>query len=202
MEKKSQDNVVMLSNVRLAFPQLWDPTQVNGEGKPAFSAAFLMTPNHPDIAKMKNAIREVAQAKWGEKAADILKALIAGDKVCLHNGDLKSNYDGFAGNQYVSARSYVRPLVIGQDRSPLAESDGKPYAGCYVNAQIALWAQQNNYGKRINAQLRGVQFLRDGDAFGGGGVAQADEFEVVDDSADAAAPTGNDAWDGEYDDLT
>lgn len=183
----------MLKNVRLAFPQLWTPTQVNGEGKPAFSAAFLLTPGHPDIETMKKAIREVAIGKWGAKAQDILKALIAGDKVCLHNGDLKSNYDGFAGNQYVSARSYVRPLVIGQDRSPLAEEDGKPYAGCYVNAQVALWAQQNNYGKRVNAQLRGVQFLRDGDAFGGGSVAKPDEFDTVDDSADGAAPA-DDGW--------
>ena len=112
MTDKQQDNIVMLTNVRLAFPQLWTPDQVNGEGKPAFSAAFLMTPGHPSIDLVRKAITEVAEAKWGAKAGDILKALIAGDKVCLHNGDLKSNYDGFAGNQYVSARSYVRPLVV------------------------------------------------------------------------------------------
>lgn len=198
MTDNTQDHIVMLKNVRLAFPQLWTPTQVNGEGKPAFSAAFLMTPDHPDIATMKAAIREVAVSKWGEKAPEILKALIAGDKVCLHNGDLKSNYDGFAGNQYVSARTYVRPLVIAQDRSALAEEDGKPYAGCYVNAQIALWAQQNNYGKRVNAQLRGVQFVRDGDAFGGGGVANADDFEEVDNSADGAAPAADGWGDDDY----
>lgn len=191
-EKTQQDNIVMLNNVRLAFPALFNAKQVNGEGKPAFSAAFIMPPEHPDISKLKKAIQEVATAKWGEKAPAILKALIAGDKLCLHDGDLKANYDGFPGNKYVSARSPVRPLVIGQDRSPLAEEDGKPYAGCYVNAQIALWAQDNNYGKRINAQLRGVQFLRDGDAFGGGGVAAPDEFGVVDDSADGDAPWGDD----------
>lgn len=196
-EQKQQDHIVMLSNVRLAFPQLWTATQVNGEGKPAFSAAFLMPPDHPDIGKLRAAISAVANAKWGEKGAEILKALIAGDRICLHDGDAKSNYDGFAGNKYVSARSQTRPLVIAQDRSALAEEDGKPYAGCYVNAQIALWAQANNYGKRVNAQLRGVQFLRDGDAFGGGGVASADEFEVVEGAgADAEAPVAGDDWGG------
>jgi hypothetical protein len=46
-----------------------------------------------------------------------------------------------------------------------------------VNASIELWCQDNNYGKRINASLRGVQFLKDGEAFAGGGVANADEFD-------------------------
>lgn len=201
-EQKQQDNVIMLSNVRLAFPNLFTATQVNGEGKAAFSASFLLTPDHPDVAKLRAAISEVAQAKWGEKASEILKALIAGDKVCLHNGDAKSNYDGFAGNLYVGARSYVRPLVIAQDRSPLAEEDGKPYSGSYVNAQVALWAQANNFGKRVNAQLRGVQFLRDGEAFGGGAVAQADEFDVVEGAdADGDAPAVPDVSTEDWGDL-
>lgn len=195
-EQKTEDHVIMLSNVRLAFPELYVAKQVNGEGKAAFSACFLMPPEHPDIAKVKAAIAAVATAKWGEKVSEILPLLVAGDKVCLHSGDAKANYDGFAGHLYVSARSYVRPLTIAQDRSPLTQEDGKPYSGCYVNAQLAFWAQQNTYGKRVNAQLRGVQFLKDGDAFGGGAVAQPDEFDVVDNSADGEAPAAVDtaAW--------
>ena len=196
-EQKKQDSVVMLNNVRAAFLQVFTAVRVNDEGKPAFSGAFLMPPDHPDIPKVRAAIAAVARAKWGDEADEILKVMIATDKVCLHNGDLKRNYDGFAGNMYVSARSPSRPLVIAQDRTPLVEEDGKPYSGSYVNAQVALWAQDNKYGKRVNAQLRGVQFLRDGDAFGGGGVAQADEFEVVEGaSADADAPEApvSDDW--------
>jgi hypothetical protein len=77
----------------------------------------------------------------------------------------------------VSARSATRPLVIDKDKSPLTEQDGKPYAGCFVNASVELWPQDNNYGKRVNASLRGVQFFRDGDAFAGGGAASEDEFD-------------------------
>lgn len=196
-EKKVEDHVIMLPDVRMAFPQIFTPSQVNNEGKPAFSGSFLFPPTHPVVVLIQRAIAKVANAKWGEKGPEILKALIAGDKVCLHNGDAKSNYDGFVGNLFVSARSPTRPLVIAQDRSPLVEADGKPYSGCYVNAQIALWAQANNFGKRVNAQLRGVQFLRDGEAFGGGAVAQADEFDVVEGAeADADAPEAlGGAWD-------
>jgi len=197
-EKKVEDHVIMLPDVRIAFPQIFTPSQVNNEGKPAFSGSFLFPPDHPVVVLIQRAIAKVANAKWGEKGPEILKALIAGDKVCLHNGDAKSNYDGFVGNLFVSARSPTRPLVIAQDRSPLVEADGKLYSGCYVNAQIALWAQpaSNPGGKRVNAQLRGVQFLRDGEAFGGGAVAQADEFDVVEGAeADAAAPEAPSAAD-------
>jgi len=114
------------------------------------------------------------------KAPDILKALRASGKVALRNGDEKSHYSGFAGNLYISARNAVRPTVIDANKSPLTVADGRPYAGCYVNAVIDLWAQDNAYGKRINASLSGVQFVRDGEAFSGGGAASVDEFESVD----------------------
>lgn len=175
-----------LNNVRLAFPVLFEAKTVNGEGKPAFSASFLIDPSDPRIKVLNEAVEQIAKEKWGAKADAVLKQMRAQDKVCLHDGDLKANYDGFPGTLYVSARSATRPLIIDKDRSPLAEADGKPYAGCYVNASIELWAQDNNYGKRVNAGLRGVQFLRDGDAFAGGGAASEDEFDDITEGAAAA----------------
>lgn len=176
---------VKLTNVRLAFPVLFEAKTVNGEGKPAFSASFLLDPADPQVKALNQAIEQVAKDKWGAKAEAILKQMRAQDKVALHDGDLKANYDGFPGNLYVSARSATRPLVIDKDKSPLTEQDGKPYAGCFVNASIELWPQDNNYGKRVNASLRGVQFFRDGDAFAGGGVASEDEFDDISSGATA-----------------
>ena len=170
---------VKLNNVRLSFPQLFEAKTVNGEGKPAFSAAFLINPKDPQVAAINAAIDAVAKEKWGAKAEANLKAMRAADKVCLHSGDLKSNYDGFEGNLYISARNSMRPLVIDVNKSPLTEQDGKPYAGCFVNASLELWAQDNNYGKRVNATLMGVQFYKDGESFTGGGVADADDFDDV-----------------------
>lgn len=176
---------VKLTNVRLAFPVLFEAKTVNGEGKPAFSASFLLDPADPQVKALNQAIEQVAKDKWGAKAEAILKQMRAQDKVALHDGDLKANYDGFPGNLYVSARSATRPLVIDKDKSPLTEQDGKPYAGCFVNASIELWPQDNNYGKRVNAGLRGVQFFRDGDAFAGGGAASEDEFDDISSGATA-----------------
>lgn len=177
--------LIKLNNVRLAFPQLWQAKTVNGEGEPAFSAVLLLKADDPQIKVLEAAFTELAKERWGAKAEAMLKTIKSKDGFCLHDGDLKEAYDGFAGHMYVSARNKVRPLVINADKSPLVEQDGKPYAGCYVNASIDLWAQDNNYGKRINASLRGVQFVRDGEAFAGGGAASEDEFDDIATGADA-----------------
>jgi hypothetical protein len=168
---------IKLNAVRLSFPQLFEAKTVNGEGKPAFSASFLIDPKDPQVAVINNAINAVAAEKWGAKAEAMLKTIRAADKTCLHSGDLKSNYDGFEGMLYISARNAIKPLVVDTNRSPLTEQDGKPYAGCYVNVSLELWPQDNNYGKRINATLMGVQFYKDGESFVGGGVASEDDFD-------------------------
>jgi hypothetical protein len=168
---------IKLNAVRLSFPQLFEAKTVNGEGKPAFSAAFLISPRDPQIAMINTAISSVAAEKWGAKADAILKTIRAADKTCLHSGDLKSNYDGFEGMMYISARNPLKPSVVDTNKSPLVAEDGRPYAGCYVNAVLELWTQDNNYGKRVNATLMGVQFYKDGESFVGGGVADADDFD-------------------------
>lgn len=168
---------IKLNAVRLSFPQLFEAKTVNGEGKPAFSAAFLISPKDPQIAMINTAITTVAAEKWGAKADAILKTIRAADKTCLHSGDLKANYDGFEGMMYISARNPLKPSVVDTNRSPLVAEDGRPYAGCYVNAVLELWTQDNNYGKRVNATLMGVQFYKDGESFVGGGVADADDFD-------------------------
>ena len=176
---------VMLNNVRLAFPQLFEAKQVNGEGDPAFSAAFLIEPGSANVKAVEAAIAAAAQEKFGAKALDVLAQMRKADKTCLHDGNNKPDLDGYADMLYVSARTKARPLVLGQDKSPLTVADGKPYGGCYVNASLDIWAQDNKFGKRINAQLRGVQFVRDGESFAGGGAASEDEFAPVTEGADA-----------------
>ena len=118
-----------------------------------------------------------------------LKEIETKDRMALHDGDTKGDYEGYAGNYFISARNKTRPTIFDRDgKTPLVQADGKPYAGCYVNAAIELWCQDNNYGKRINASLRGVQFLKDGEAFAGGGVASEDDFEDLSADEEGADP--------------
>lgn len=176
---------VHLNNVRLTFPQVFEAKAVNGQGEPKFSAAFLFPRSHPQVAEIAKAIESVAATKWGVKAADMLKQLKAADRLPVHDGDGKGDYDGYIGNLFINASNKVRPLVIDGNRAPLTAAEGKPYSGCYVNAIIEIWPQDNQFGKRVNASLLGVQFLRDGERLAGGSVAAADDFEAI---PEATAP--------------
>jgi hypothetical protein len=181
---------VQLNDVRLSFAQaLFEAQQVQGQGEKKFSASFLFPPNHPCVAAIKDAMKKVATEKWGAKAGEVFAALKAGDKLCLHDGDSKPQYEGYKGNLFLNASNKIRPLVIDGNKSPLDASSGKPYSGCYVNAVIELWPQANKFGQRINASLQGVQFLRDGQRLSGGGVASADDFQAIPD-AEANAAVG------------
>jgi hypothetical protein len=176
---------IHLKNVRLAFPQLWEPKQVNGQGEPAYSASLLLSPDDPQADTVNALIDKVGEARWGAKAKTVLATLRGTDKVALHDGDTKAEYTGFEGMYFISARSKVAPLVINSDRTPLLANSGRPYAGCYVNAIVELWAQDNQFGKRVNASLKGIQFWRDGEAFAGTPPANIDDFDdcSVDDGA-------------------
>lgn len=181
---------------RIAFAQhLFEAGTVGADpkSKPSYSSTFLFPPTHPVIAELRAAEEAVAKEKWGPKADAILKEIRANNRGVVHDGDTKASYDGFAGNMFVSARSDARPTVVDRDRSPLVAADGKVYSGCYTNGQVEVWAQDNSFGKRINAQLLGVQFSRDGDSFGAGAPPAApDDF----DDLSAAPDAGSSLMDG------
>lgn len=176
---------IMLRNVRLAFPNIFEP-KANDSGVLTFSAALILPPDHAQLAEIQAKMDEVGQAKWLDKWAATKRLLEKQDRLAVHDGDLKAKYDGYAGNLFINAnaKDTQRPTVINQNRSPLTARDGVIYAGCYVNASLDFWAQKDHPkgGSRINAQLRGIQFLRDGDSFSAGRPADADEFDEIEGS--------------------
>ena len=165
---------IKLQNVRLSFPSLFRKAVFNGE-ETKFEGTFLLhKEDHADtIAEIEAAIKA--------KIKDDLKgAKLPADKLCLKDGD-DIEYDGYAGHMSIKASNNKRPMVIDRDKTTLTEDDNRIYAGCYVNAMIELWAQNNSYGKRINANLLGVQFFKDGEPFADGVTASADDFDAFDD---------------------
>lgn len=206
--KKAKQVKVHLKNVRASFLHCFVAQVGEDENgnptKPAYTGHFLFDKEHPAFKEIRQAMVAVAKAKFGDaNGVEVLKALMKKDKVCLRDGNSKMDPDGnvmegYGGMQYLSARSAVKPKVVDRDRNvTLTEKDGRPYSGCYVNAIVAIWAQTGKFGKRINAQLQGVQFVKDGDAFGSGRAASADEFDSLEDEFSDDIP-----FDGDDDDLT
>lgn len=186
---------IMLKNVRLSFAQnLTTAGTIPGSGadaKPKFNCGLLLGPDHPQLAEIEKKMQAVAKEQWKDKAPAEYKALQKADRLALHDGDLKPNYDGYPGNFFLSpsANENARPTYLGgaDGTTPLDAKDAAKlfYGGCYVNASIELWAQDNQWGKRVNATLRGIQFLRHGDAFAASRPADSSEFEAIEGGADA-----------------
>lgn len=163
---------IKLSNVRLSFPSIFKRSEFNGEqGK--FEATFLL--NKETQADQIRMLEDRVQKMLAEA-----KMKVSPDKICMKDGDF-IDYDGYAGHVSIKASTNRRPTVIDRDKTPLVEDDNKPYAGAFVNAIIDFWLQDNSYGKRVNANLFGVQFFKDGEAFGSGDVDVTDDFDDYDD---------------------
>ena len=167
---------IQLAGVRLSFPDLFDPRPFKPGDTPKYKATFLIAKDSPQIKKIEEAITTVAKAKWPKDYAKVLNSIKGNaNKCCFQDGDNKS-YDGYDGMMAVSASNKTRPGIYDRDKSPLTKDDGRPYAGCFVNAVIEFFAYDNS-GNGIAASLSGVQFFKDGEAFAGGRPASADEFE-------------------------
>jgi hypothetical protein len=166
---------IKIPSARLSFPSLFNMASFGGESTGKFEATFIL--DKKEHAKQIEEI-EGAIAKLQKE----LKVKLASDKLCLKDGDEMERPE-YQGKMTIKASTKKRPMVINRDKTPITEDDNVVYAGCYVNAIITLWAQNNSYGKRVNAQLDGVQFVRDGEPFGDGGIS-VDQFDGFDDGDD------------------
>lgn len=182
---------MLIKNARLSFPSIFVATSFQPDQPKKFSATFIIPKDDPQVAEIKAEIERVAKDKWGAKAPEILQQLRAQTKLCLRDGAEKASMDGFGEDTvFVSSSNDKRPGVFDRDRTPLSQEDGRIYGGCRVNGNVEIWAQENKYGKRINASLKGVQFVADDTPFGGGGVpATADDFPALEEET-----AGADDW--------
>lgn len=167
---------IKIKNARLSFPSLFKTAKFGGDDTGKYEATFILDKDeHADIiAEIQGAMTKLMK--------DELKGKVPSDKLCLKDGD-DSGRAEMANCYTIKASTKKRPLVLHRDKSPITEDDNVVYAGCYVNAIVTLWAQNNQWGKRINAQLDGVQFCRDGHPFGDGAVT-VDEFDAFGDDSE------------------
>ena len=182
---------VFLKNVRatftnsLVFPQ---PFEGQPNSKPSHNCQFLIEPDSPNNKLLQEVMSAVAKDKWAAKGAATLKSL-ENSKRCLKDVGFK-DYNGYEGMASVSAsrdpkdgapKLYTRrPPKVNGEFVPDITTDGVIYSGCYVNATLDIWAQDNKFGKAIRATLINVQFIADGENLGGTAVATSEgimEFE-------------------------
>lgn len=158
--------ITKIMDARLSFPSLFEPTAFK-DGAPSFNATFLVPKGSAMAKQIESDYRATAKEKWGAKADAVVSSIQGNsNRFCVQDGDAVGR-DGYKGMLVVKAKSQARPRVVDRNGSPLVAADGRPYAGCYVNASIEFFGYDNP-GKGISAQLRAVAFNRDGDSFAGG----------------------------------
>lgn len=170
----------LLTNVRLSFPNVFEKGSYDGK-ETKYEATFLIPKSDTDtIAMIKKHAKTALLEKFGS-ADKIPKAITQPDKFCLRDGD-GVDYDGYAGHWSFKASNKGRPCTLDRNKNPITPESGLLYAGCYVDASVEIWIQNNSGekgGKRINANLFAVRHRKDGEPFGAGSVPAgvADDFE-------------------------
>ena len=174
---------IILKNVTIAYPQLFEAREFKkGDGRPRWSATFLIEKGSDNDKAIMAAIEAVAKDSFGPKHAQMLKS-IEGVKqqMCYIDGDRKG--ESFAGRMVLSCHRQMKtkagdnkpPLVIGRDKQPVVDP-GKVFSGCTVNARVDFWGQTGeNPGMRCSFDV--VQYVQDGDPIGT--VVTADGFDAL-----------------------
>jgi hypothetical protein len=201
--------VIYLSDVRLSFPHLVEPQRTTNEQtgvvRVSYSVELIMPADHPGFKEFTQKYGELALAKWGEHAQNVMKLIQADRKLrCYGEGNEKVNkktfepYDGYAGNVYITAGRSTPPQIIQDNGSPIDPNDTmaygqltrKMYGGCHVNVAIKPWLQDNKHGRGVRCELIAVQFAKDDDAFGGGVTDASGMFGATGQSTPTVEPTG------------
>ncbi len=188
---------VFLKHVRISFiERLWTPGEyLAGDGRFRRSSTFIIEPDSENAKKLKEAISEVAAEAWKSKAQTMLDKL-QGDpqKFCVIKDKTNSMgevYDGFENMLALTANRAEKQgpvLVVARDgRTVLAEGSGVIYGGCFVNANVEIYAQSTKH-PGVRCSLLGVQFDSDGEAFTGGS-GPIESFKDLTDGADAGEMT-------------
>ena len=190
------DGTILLKNVRLSYPWLFTAQENkadDGTLTKSYSVTGLMPKEtHEDAKKML--VRAInALLLEHNKTKQNPKGSIPSDKKFCRDGDPKDEDDAGkpenAGMWVVATRESKKPILLDKFKDPatgkprrLTDADKeKLYGGCWGNILIRPWFQDNKYGKRVNAGISVVQFVKNDTPFGTGRISDDD----VDDTFDA-----------------
>lgn len=198
---------IMITNARLSFPHLVEPHAPgnNPQAKKSFSADFILEPDSADWQAVQQRIQDLAVAAWAEQAQAILQMIYQDRRQRFFGtGDEKIDknsmqpYNGYAGKVYVSGKRDQQPQMIktnGAAADPANTMECQQlarsmYGGCYVNAAIRPWIQDNQHGRGVRCELIAVQFSKDGEAFGEAVTDASGMFGAVQGASTAPSPAG------------
>ena len=190
------NKTIVIKEVRIAFcDNLVKAGKATPESKARFGANFIIQ-DAAGLKLVQDTVAEIGKAEFNGKPP-------TGKDCSFRDGDTATDkdgnvYNGFEGKWFVAAyrrEDQFAPVVVDQRKQKVQPGDEFfPRAGDYVNVKVQFYSQngkndkKNAYGKKINASLEAVQFVRRGESFGGSTPPTDDGFEEVpfDDGDDIA----------------
>lgn len=192
--KKTEIAGILIENGRLSFDDLYEPTASVEGGRLKYRCNIIIDPTTDtgkrNIKKIENLIRQVELDKFKKSPAtyktDDRKCFVDGDS-CV-NQKTNEVYDGYAGMMILKAANDKRVAVVNRDLTPLVAEDGVTYAGCYCNFFIRIYGVTgaDKGGNGLFASLETVQFVKDGEPFGGAPVDPKSVFKNLEKDSDSA----------------
>lgn len=204
---KTASKVLKLTNVRLSFaaidkPKGFPPRPGETPKPPKFQGTALLDPATKEHAALIEAIKaeatRVAKEKWGDnvETKKLVLCFGKGDKKAVdEDGEVNETYAAYKGKFFLAAASELKPLVANRAGRVIEKGDPSfPYSGCYVNMNVTLYAWDYAAAKRkgISAELRSLQYVSEGEAFGRGPVDPEDEFEPLPEGEGSGATESDD----------
>lgn len=174
------DGLIKIIGVRFSYPHLDKPYKGDGDqGEAKYGLVGMMPKGTHEAAKKLIDERIAALLKENK-----VKALPA-DKKFIRDGD-DSGREEYEGHWTVSARESRRPPLRDRSNQVVEPEDAKEVfqPGFWGDILIRPWYQNNKFGKRVNAGLSSVQFVRKDDTFGEGRISDEDLDDAFEDYGD------------------
>jgi len=179
-DKETGRAVWIVSGGRLSFPHLWKPGPDPETGGPStrLNASFLINKeeNAETVTQIKKAMLKVAKSlnPKVEKLGQLKHIKLGSDDD--GNFILKSSNSLDRPTSYFDNRGKKVDDPIG------AGAESILYAGCYVKVKLQVNCDVSASKTKVWVNLAAIQFLEDGERFGGAGMSDeelADGFDEV-----------------------
>lgn len=172
-----------------SFPHVFEQTKsTNDKGETVYDIQFIIPKSQrEDVKAIIAAIKEVGEAKWGDKWKQVRAPLRDGDKEkddLTEDGTPKGEkYPERLGCYFMNARSYKPVSVVDRTRTPITNPDDL-YGGSKGKLAVTFYpySQQGNHG--IGCSLNGVQKVADGEPFGNARPSVESMFDMLEDEED------------------
>lgn len=183
------DGCIRIDNVRASYPHVdlpWSKTELDAQsGKPA-RKKYSITGLGDKVTHGE--VKDLCVEVINKLLLDNKMGKIGSEHKFIRDGDNsgKDEAEGmwlFKASENADKAPSVRD-VTGRKLTDPSEIAKTIYPGCYVDILIRPWAQNNEHGKKTNANLIAVKFREIGERFGEAPIDDEDVFGGGDEVGD------------------